>query len=94
MTNTRIQKHTHSAVKQNASGYTPRQSHTAVWPFLGTTPALSSLAAADWRFHSVLHEIPHNTDRENMSRGRERGTQRGVKVEGGAAGGVKREGTG
>lgn len=29
-----------------------------------------------------------------MSRGRERGTQRGVKVEGGAAGGVKREGTG
>lgn len=66
-------KRTQSAAERNASGYTARQSHAAVWPCCGmawTRPGLS--AGVDLELYTAQHEIP-------QSRGwkypRERGRQ-------------------
>lgn len=51
-------KHTQSAVEQNASGYTARQSHAAVWPCCGmawTPPGLS--AGVDLGLYTAQREI-------------------------------------
>lgn len=50
-------------MKQNASGYTARQSHAAVWPCCGTTQALPGLTAGvDLGLYTAQHEIPQSRD--------------------------------
>lgn len=75
-------RRTQSAVKQNASGYTARQSHAAVWPCCGTTQALPGLAAGvDLGLYTGQHEIGRKgeTEEKREERGRRNDSRRGAK---------------
>lgn len=64
-------RHTPCAVKRNASGYTARQSHAAMWPCCGTTQALPGLSAGvDVGLYAGQRAIQQSKGRKKSKRQR------------------------